>query len=184
MTRALRLCVASILLVGATVPAALADRRALQDETAASDSPTDMAWVVHDHGDGANILRHEVHFDGQPASVSEAVTLYFRFTSPKGNRVRRELAIRTNPDGGLYGAFTNARGRPMGFSRAWMDDPSTLVVEFSRRTLGRLKGGRYRWFVWSILGAGEFDEPCAPEDRGPPVCMDRAPATGSILHRL
>jgi hypothetical protein len=114
LTRSLIL-VLSVVSVTAVIPAA-ADTQHIPDDTESSVSPTDMAGVSHGHGDSAKILRHEVHFDGHP-SVSERVTLYFRFRSASGNRVRRELMVRENPDGGLYGVFRNSGGMTMGFSR-------------------------------------------------------------------
>lgn len=165
-------------------PHAAANRDSVPDDTASSDSSTDIASVTHDHGPSARILRHEIRFDGNPESVSSQVSLFFRFRNGRGTTVRRELRIATNPDGGLYGAFATPRNRVTGYARAWVQDGSTLIVEFSVPALGRIKNDRYRWHVWSILGAGEFDEPCAAEDKGPPVCEDRAPAEGWIVHRL
>lgn len=177
--------VALLLIVMAMHQTAWADRQTVADDTESSDSQTDISSVEHGHGPSHRILRHEIHFDGQPGPlVSHSVSLFFRFRNRRGEDVRRELAIRTNPDGGLYGAFLTRRNEVTGYARAWMQDSSTLVVEFSVPALGRPKGERYRWHAWSILGAGEFDDPCAAEDEGPPICRDRAPAEGSVVHRL
>lgn len=130
------------------------------------------------------ILRHEIHFDGSPESVSDALWLNFRSTNREGNTVSRKLSVSSNQDGGLYGVFTNGRGNRTGFSRAWIEDPSTLVVEFARDELGPLKPNRYKWVAWTVLGVGEFESPCVGEDNGPPVCKDRVPTEGRILHEL
>ena len=162
-----------------------ADTDEFADTTDQSDSATDMAIIGHGHDpDNQNLLRHMIHFDGSPDDVSELVSIFFRYRRPNGARVRRELQIRSNPDGGLYGSLRSSQGSVVAITRAWMEDPSTLFVEFPKGALGPMRGGEYRWFAWSILGAGEFGNPCAEEDTGPPVCRDRAPATGVISHQL
>lgn len=181
--RGLGLVVLSLAVLAFQVPAS-ADRRTVTDDTASSDSNADIASISHGHGRSDRILRHEIVFDGDARSAARDVSLFFRFRSWDGDRVERKLDVRRNPDEGLYGAFI-AQGRGVtGFTRAWVEDGSTLIVELSRPALGRLRNGRYRWHAWSHLGTGEFDEPCSGEDQGPPVCEDRAPTTGWLVHRL
>ena len=167
-------------------PHAAADRETVPDDTQSSDQPRDIASVRHGHGPTDRILRHEIRFEGNPRPVSSGmVQLFFKFRNRAGETVERELRIGTNPGGGTYGVFLSPRNRVTGYARAWVEaEDRTLIVEFSARTLGSMKNDRYRWHVWSTLGAGEFEDPCQAEDKGPPVCEDRAPAEGWIVHRL
>jgi hypothetical protein len=172
----------AVLVVG--LPAA-ADRKTTRDDTRSSDEQTDIRSITHDHGPSPRIMRHVIRFDGTPgSSVAGDVSLFFRFRNRAGETVRRELVVARNPGGGLYGAFVTPGGVVAGYSRAWVEEGSRLLVEFSVPALGRPRNDRYRWHVWSTLGVGEFEEPCAGEDAGPPVCKDRAPAEGSVLHRF
>lgn len=166
---------------------AVADRETRRDDTETSHSDTDIARVVHAHGPSRRIMRHEIRFDGNPSaeSITTGVSLFFRFRSRSGKDVRRELVVDRNPGGGLYGAFLTPNGKLTGYTRAWREEEgSKLIVEFSVAALGRPKNERYRWHAWSTLGVGEFNDPCVGEEQGPPVCKDRAPARGSIVHRL
>lgn len=165
-------------------PHAAANRKTVPDDTQTSDRARDIVSATHDHGPSDRILRHEIVFEGNPRPVSGAVDLFFRFRNGKGETVRRELRLTTNPAGGLYGVFYTPRYKVTGYAIAWVEDDSKLIVEFSVPTLGRLGNDTYRWHVWSILGAGEFENPCQGEDEGAPVCKDRAPAEGWIVHRL
>ena len=166
-------------------PHAAADRETVPDDTQSSDQPRDIVSVKHAHGPNERIVRHEIVFEGDPRPVTSGqVRLFFKFRNGEG-AVRRELRFDTNPGGGLYGVFITPGGRVTGYARAWVDaEARTLFVEFSARTLGNLKHDGYRWHVWSTLDVGEFEDPCQAEDKGPPVCEDRAPAEGWIVHRL
>ena len=179
---------AAALLVGlfSLQPHASADRKTVPDDTQSSDEPRDIVSVRHTHGPNERIVRHEVLFEGDPRPVTSGrVQLFFEFRNGDGEAVPRELRFAKNPGGGLYGVFVTPRGHVTGYSRAWIElEARTLFVEFSARTLGNLKNDRYRWHVWSTLGVGEFENPCQAEDTGPPVCKDRAPASGWIVHRL
>jgi hypothetical protein len=70
------------------------------------------------------------------------------------------------------------------YAKAWMNDPSMLVTQFRRSRVLPEDVDLYRWYVEVITGIGELDGACSGEDVGPPVCKDRAPTKGYVLHHI
>ena len=172
----------ALVLISLPMPAA-ADRSEFDDPTDVTSHPRDIARVVHGHAQGGRFLRHVVVFDGEPrsGSLSQRLSLYFRYRDKDGDKVFRQLQVRKG-GGGLFGRFLNRDGYTVGAAQIEQPNASKVVFIFPRSRLPGLRDLGYRWHAWVFLGVGEFDEPCTGEDAGPPLCKDRAPAEGNIRH--
>jgi hypothetical protein len=95
----------------------------------------------------------------------------------------KDILLRENPDGGLYGVLRNHQGREMSYIRAWRPDEMSLSVEVKRVQLKRQGlAERADWIIETLY----IDRDVCPAEGGdvPSTCNDAAPEFGFQRHDL
>lgn len=97
----------------------------------------------------------------------------------------KNIVLRGNPDGGLYGVLRNHNGRERSYVRAWRPDDVSLAVDVKRSQLKKTRlAHRADWLVFTYYLDHETFA-CADEAGDvPSVCRDSAPHSRFERHDL